>query len=170
MSNVSDNELKITDGNNYNNRLRNEISDHKHDDSKKINTSIKSKNRQTTMKKIKQIVRSKDNNQKGVARRKERHTFDKRSNLYSDVRSHLMKKMTEKHDKNKKDITTDETNNIQEGDNKNKEDNNRYDAEDDVDNKVVTNITMGNDYLMSDEIKVQDNVSIFQDGDKSNEI
>ena len=29
---------------------------------------------------------------------------------------------------------------------------------------------MGNDYLMSDEIKVQDNVSIFQDGDKSNEI
>ena len=77
MSNVSDNELKITDGNNYNNRFRNEISDHKHDDSEKVNTSIKSKNRQTNMKTIKKIVRSKDNNQKVVARGKEKHTFDK---------------------------------------------------------------------------------------------
>ena len=89
MSNVSDNELKITDGNNYNNRLRNEISDHKHDDSEKVNTSIKSKNRQTTMKTIKKIVRSKDNNQKEL-RVERRDTHLIRDHIYIATLDHIL--------------------------------------------------------------------------------
>ena len=62
--------------------------------------------------------------------------------------------MTEKRNENEYVIINDDINTIQEGDNENKNKKNRYVAEDDVHNNVANAITLGNDYLLGAEIKV----------------
>ena len=67
--------------------------------------------------------------------------------------------MTEKHDENENIITHNDINAINERNNQFNVEQNRYVAEDDSNNKVDNTITMGNDYLLGAEIKVNDDIS-----------
>ena len=62
--------------------------------------------------------------------------------------------MTEKRNENENVIINADINHVQEGDNENKKEKNRYVAEDDVHNNVTNTMTLGNDYLLGAEIKV----------------
>ena len=157
MRNILDNELKVTAGNPYKNIFQNTININKHDDSKQVYKSIELQNRQTTLNTIKKIVGIHDKTQ----------TL---SSSYSDIRADTIEQMTEKRNENENVLINNDINTIQEGDNENKKEKKRYVAKDDDDNKVANTITLGNNYLLGAEIKVNDGIINFQDGDISNEI
>ena len=94
-----------------------------------------------------------------VAFGKEKNNLDKILSSYCDIRVDTLKQMTEKRNENENVIINADTNHVQEGDNENKKEKNRYVAEDDVHNNVTNTMTLGNDYLLGAEIWVNDDIS-----------
>ena len=74
-----------------------------------------------------------------------------------------------KRDENENVIINDVSSNINKGNEKINENNKRDVGDAEVDTKVVSNIESGNNYLLSDEITLNDNVIILNEGDLSNE-
>ena len=66
-------------------------------------------------------------------------------------------------------ITNDDVSNINKGDKESNEENERYIVDAQDDNKVVSNITFGNDDLMSDKAIINDDVINFNEYKISNE-
>lgn len=66
-------------------------------------------------------------------------------------------------------IINDDVSNINKGDKESNEENERYIVDAQDDNKVVSNITFGNDDLMSDKAIINDDVINFNEYKISNE-
>ena len=111
------------------------------------------------MNNIKPIVGIHDKAQTLVALGKEENIWDKILSSYSDVRADPITKIIEKHVDNETAVTNNDINTMQKGDNEFNVEKNSYVAEDDGDNKVGNTFTLKNYYLLSAEIKLNDDVS-----------
>ena len=74
-----------------------------------------------------------------------------------------------KRDENENVIINDVSSNINKGNEKINENNKRDIGDAEIDIKVVSNVESGSNYLLSDEITLNDNVIIFNESDLSNE-
>merc|ERR1712160_189790 len=125
MSNVLADDLNVEEGSTYEASLQNDISPRKQDDSEEYRESVELENQE--------------------------NKFDEISSSSSiDVREHDIENINEKiDDENDKVTVNDDEININEGDEENNEENERSVVDTEDDNSAVSNITLGNDDLLS---------------------
>merc|ERR1711865_849079 len=162
MSNVLTDVLSVEEGSTYEASLQNDISPRKQDDSEQFEKSDESQNKNMTLNKGKPIVDSNDEYQESVELENLENQFDEISSSSSnDVREHDIENINEKNDDENDKVTVhDDVTNINEGDEENNEENERSVVDTEDDNSAVSNITLGNDGLMSnvlaDELNVEE--------------
>merc|ERR1712166_410013 len=162
MSNVLADDLNVEEGSTYGASLQNDISPRKQDDSEQFEKSDESQNKNMTLDKGKPIVGSNDEYQDSVELENQENQFDEISSSSSnDVREHDIENINEKNDdENDKVTVNDDVININEGDEENNEENERSVVDTEDDNSAVSNITLGNDDLMSnvlaDDLNVEE--------------
>merc|ERR1712238_117969 len=151
MSNVLADELNVEEGSTYEASLQNDISPRKQDDSEQFEKSDESQNKNMTLDKGKPIVDSNDEYQDSVELENQENQFDEISSSSSnDVREHDIENINEiNDDENDKVTVNDDVININKGDEENNEENERSVVDTEDDNSAVSNITLGNDDLMS---------------------
>merc|ERR1712238_594103 len=151
MSNVLADVLNVEEGSTYGASLQNDISPRKQDDSEQFEKLVDSQNKNMTLDKGKPIVGSNDEYQESVELENLENQFDEISSSSSiDVREHDIENINEKNDdENDKVTVNDDVININKGDEENNEENERSVVDTEDDNSAVSNITLGNDDLMS---------------------